>query len=406
MLKNLSVAVTLICTSFTFSQISFEKGYYIDNADQRIECLIKNVDWKNNPENFEFKVSTDATPESGNIKTVKEFGIYNVLKYLRSTINVDRSSSVVNQLDRDKTPNFSKEEHFLKVLIEGIAKLYSYEESNLTRYFYQLENSDIEPLVYKKYLNSDNQIATNNEYKQQLWTNLKCPSFKVGKLTNLQYKKTSLMKLFIEYNTCVSSEFVNYNEKEKRDLINITVRPRYNNASLSLDNVSSTKYDIDFGNESGFSLGLDLEYILPFNKNKWSVSIEPTYQSYKATQTIIPDPFFDNQLTVSAKYKSIDVPLSVRHYFFLNNKSKLYVNLSYVTSFSMNSNIDYKRKDGSTFYDFKISNRNNFAFGIGYKFKDRYNVEARYNSPRKVLNQTYWNSKYESTSIVLGYSIF
>ena len=39
------------------AQISFEKGYYIDNSNQKVDCLIKNVDWKNNPTSFEYKLS-------------------------------------------------------------------------------------------------------------------------------------------------------------------------------------------------------------------------------------------------------------------------------------------------------------------------------------------------------------
>jgi hypothetical protein len=36
-----------------------------------------------------------------------------------------------------------------------------------------------------------------------------------------------------------------------------------------------------FDNKISFRIGLEAEFILPFNKNKWAVFAEPTYQYYK-----------------------------------------------------------------------------------------------------------------------------
>ena len=43
---------------------------------------------------------------------------------------------------------------FLKVLIEGKATLYYYEESNIQKFYYTLDKGNITPLVYKQYLYS------------------------------------------------------------------------------------------------------------------------------------------------------------------------------------------------------------------------------------------------------------
>ena len=57
MKKKLFFLLTIILSLNSYSQVSFEKGYHIDNNDQKISCLIKNLDWKNNPTKFEFKLS-------------------------------------------------------------------------------------------------------------------------------------------------------------------------------------------------------------------------------------------------------------------------------------------------------------------------------------------------------------
>ncbi|MFT7083077.1 MAG: hypothetical protein ACJAT0_001554, partial [Nonlabens sp.] len=91
------------------SQISFIKGYYIDNANQKTEGLIRNVDWKNNPLEFEYKKTKESEKESMNNESVKEFGINNVSKYIRASVQIDRSSNKFNLLSYDKSPLFKKE---------------------------------------------------------------------------------------------------------------------------------------------------------------------------------------------------------------------------------------------------------------------------------------------------------
>ena len=63
------------CMTF-YSQINYEKGYYINNEGNKIEGLIKNIDWQNNPTYFEFKTSELAEGQTIKIESAKEFGVY------------------------------------------------------------------------------------------------------------------------------------------------------------------------------------------------------------------------------------------------------------------------------------------------------------------------------------------
>ena len=38
----------LLISIFTYSQTKFQKGYFIKTNGDKVECLIKNEDWKNN----------------------------------------------------------------------------------------------------------------------------------------------------------------------------------------------------------------------------------------------------------------------------------------------------------------------------------------------------------------------
>lgn len=404
--KLLLLLIATIFSLNVYSQISFEKGYYINNSEQKIDCLIKNLDWKNNPTNFEYKVSENSESINANIKSVKEFGIYNNSKYIRNTVKIDKSSENINNLSYDRNPVFVEEQLFLKVLVEGKSNLYFYENGYLQCFFYNKDNSNIEQLIYKSYLISENEMGKNNQFKQQLWDNLKCPTIGMNKIEHLEYKKNSLINFFIEYNKCNNSDFINYQRKVKKDLFNLTFRAHLNNSSLSIQNYFSNVNNTDFGNKSGFGFGVEAEYILPFNKNKWAVSIEPTYQNFKSKKTSDVNSISGRKPIVTVDYSSIEVPLSLRYYFFLNKNSKIFINTSYVLDFSLKSSIEYKFTDNSN-YNLEVNTQNNWAFGIGYKFKDKYSLEMRGQTSKNILSDyIYWKSDYNTLSIILGYSLF
>ncbi len=395
MIKQL---LLLLITTFSlncYSQISFEKGYYINNSNKKIDCLIKNNDWKNNPFKFEYKLTENSEKKIATIKTVKEFGVYNTFKYTRHIVNIDKSSTYIKKMSAIRKAVFQKEELFLKVLIEGKANLYSFESNNLKRYFYNKDTSEIEQLIFKKYLNADNQIGINDRFKQQLWNDLKCSTFKISKVKNLDYHKSDLIDFFVEYNECTNQVFTNFEEKQKRNLFNLNIRPGFNNSSLTIQNNVSNTRDTDFDSELAFRFGLETEFTLPFNKNKWSIIIEPTYQYFKSEKELTSD-------NAKADYKSIELPIGLRHYFFLNENSKIFMNGSFIIDLSSNSIIDFD--SGS---DLEIMTRNNLAFGLGYKYNDKYSLELRYQTSRHILgNYIYWTSDYKTVSIIFGYSLF
>ena len=407
MKKQLVFLVTTILSFNCYSQITFEKGYFIDNTNQKTNCLIKNIDWNNNPTEFEYKLSENSISKMATIKSIKEFGIDHFSKYVRSTVNIDRSSKSLNNLSYDKKPTFKEEELFLKVLVEGKATLYQYIDRDLKRYFYSKENFNIEQLIFKSYKTTDNKVGKNNKFKQQLWVDLKCPNFKKSKIENLDYIKNELIIFFVEYNKCNDQEYVNFESKPKRDLFNLTIRPRINSSSLAMQNFYINSEDIVFENKTEFGSGLEAEFILPFNKNKWAFTIEPTYQSYKSEKTTNENIVSGEILKANVDYSSIEVPVSLRHYLFLNNSSKIFINASYVFDLSSKSSIEYIINDSSNLNSLQIITRNNLAIGIGYKQNDKYSLEVRYQTNREILgNYLFWSSKYKTFSIIFGYSLF
>lgn len=397
----------MIVTMNCYSQISFEKGYFIDNDGQKTECLIKNSDWNNNPIEFEYKITENDEIKIGNLETVKEFNINNSSKYLRKTVKIDVSSDYVGSLTKTKNPVFQEKQFFLKVLITGKASLYLFKDQYLQRYFYSIENSTIEQLIFKKYQKYDEKIRKNNRFRQQLWNELKCATIQINDIEEITYKKNSLIKFFSQYNTCSNSDFIKHEKKQKRDGINFTLRPRINNSSLSMYNsIINPSNKFEYKSNLGFGFGVEVEYILPFNKNKWSVFIEPTYRSFKEEKTINAN-VSGGTLTSIIDYSSIEIPVGLRHYFFLKNNSKIFINASYLIDSGSKDSIDLNRADNSNYLSLDIEKYANLAFGLGYKLNDKFVLEIRYQTTRDILgNYLYWNSDYKTTSIIFGYSLF
>ncbi|WP_343694922.1 tRNA modification GTPase [Flavobacterium sp.] len=398
-MKKPLLLLLFILSMHSYSQINFEKGYFIDNNDKKTECLIKNLDWRNNPNEFEYKLDLEDQSQKINITQSKEFGIYNVSKYVRQTVNIDRSRTILSELDYDKSPKFNEEKLFLKVLIEGKANLYQYENSDISRFFFKTDNTPITQLIWKSYKISDTEIGENNTFRNQIYTELKCESINIQSVKYLNYKKTDLSKIFAKYNQCQNSEFTNFETTQKKDLFNLTIRPGIKSSTYSAQNDIMSSYNTNFGNKIGFRLGVEAEFIMPFNKNKWAIILEPTYQSYKAEK-------LQENMTSKVDYSSIEIPIGIRHYFFLNNNSKIFINGQYALDLTLNKDASFKSTNGPV-NELKIESPGSFAFGLGYNYQKRYSAEIRMGLSRDLLAKySAWSSDYKSVSLIFGYTLF
>lgn len=402
--------LTFMMSVNSFSQIAFENGYFINDNDKKTDCLIENMDWKNTPVDFRYKLSDGQDVRAADLKTVKEFAIYGKNKFIRAVVKIDRANKKIELMSKERDPVFNEESLYLQVLLEGKATLYLFDDGTIRRFFYKINDLEIKELVCKPYLVDDGySIAYNNYFRQQLYIDLKCENIQQKEYEKMGYNRNDLKTIFLKYNKCNSSDkVVDFDDKEKRDLFNLTIRPRYNSGSASTGYVVSGLDSFDFDFKSNyFALGVEAEFIMPFNKNRWSVIVEPTYQHFKDEKSVSNSVFVGGKIVGKIDYKSIELPIGIRRYFFVNDVFKIFANTSMVLDFSSNSKINFTRADGSTINSLKISSGTSLGIGLGCKFKDKYSIEVRCLTSRGLLKKySSWNSSYSAVSLIAGYSFF
>ena len=197
MIKKLLLLLLFTFLSFhSYSQIVFEKAYYIDNNNTKVNCLIRNQDWIKTPKEFQYKLTETDQPQTLTIQQVKEFAFENDAKYQRYTVNIDKSSENMSAMSYVKNPEFTEETLFLKVLVEGKASLYQYDENDLKRFFFKTDEVALNQLVYKSYKINEFEVGHNNHYKQQLSNALQDNAITDRDIKSLSYSKDKLAALF------------------------------------------------------------------------------------------------------------------------------------------------------------------------------------------------------------------
>jgi hypothetical protein len=379
--------ILLVVGHISIAQIGFEKGYFIDKGGTRTECTIENSDWKNNPSEFLYKID-GSTPAAKQVTNVVEFGIYNRSTYKTTTVDIDRSFFVIGE-SYNKNPDFKKETLALKLLVSGTASLYYYEDRDIIRFFFQVGQRAVEQLVFKEYMSGQQRISKNETFKQQLWLNVKCGSTTQSMVNDLRYDEKSLTNYFTKFNQC-SGDKPSLEKTVKRKTFFAHLSSGVGVSSLAVEFSDQFQgFTREFKSHLSYHVGVELEFILPFNRNKWALLVEPSFNTFNGQ---------DDESVYEAKFNTLELGLGARHFFHLNENSKILVNAMVITYLPLDKTIGVFNLERAINYG--------VAVGAGYAYK-RLSVEVRHNFNYEVLgNYLSWSAQQERSIVVLRYRVF
>jgi hypothetical protein len=393
---------TLVYSVNISSQINFEKGYFITNENTKTECYIKNHDWINAPKEIEYKLNDTAIVEKITSNEIKSFQIYNSEHYfLKKTFTIDENTNQKSE----KIITITK---LLRVVIEGNVNLYAY-NSNI--FLYEKDNI-IKQLIYKKFQN-DNKMEEDFSFRKEIYNNLSCNENKID-IRKLKYRRQELIEYISNYNKCKNSDYVYYGTNQTKFNFNFKILAGVSFYSMESKLTFVSWEDRPLNNKSSSInavFGFETELLLPFNHNKWSVFFAPNYQNQNQELSEIKTNLYGGYngiVEMKDDYSYIELPIGIRKYFYLNNKSKISIDMAY-------GFIAYLRKVNDRAFDpeleyatpliisenTKDSTPMFIRVGLGYNYNDRYCFSLNY-TPIKTLSQ----SEINSFSILASYKLF
>ncbi|RZJ72980.1 outer membrane beta-barrel protein [Flavobacterium sp.] len=393
-MNKLYTLLSLLTTVLSFAQIKFETGQFTANDGTTTQCLIRNLDWDNNPYGFEYKISTDDETRKASITNVKAFSVSGIT-FERHTVQIDRSSSQVGSMSQQRNPIFETETIFLRLVFDGKTKLFRFQDINLSRFFIASDDAVPEQLVFKEYKVDDSRIGQNNLFRQQLFTRLQSEGINEKDVEKLAYNKKELVAVFRK-----AFQFDEKNSATTDAATKTKVNFRLF-AGVAFGKIKSENTFDDFFDKVDESkvapiAGCEVEIVLPVNRNKWALIAAPLFSSVKVSKT--------GNVKTDIDYTFVSIPIGVRHYFFLTDRTKLFLNAGASINLALSSSLKIKSQYAFAETDFPMQS---IAFGTfgGFGISvDRISLEARCDFSRRLLkNADFWEAKYSSVSLIAAY---
>lgn len=398
MKQLLLILTATLLPGFLMAQIKFTPGYIVNNKDEKKACLLLNAGVQHTGENYFYKVHKDSAQVKVDLKRIKAFGVDGGSRFIRKKVQLDISGNQIKQVkDTLNHADWNEGHVFLQEMIASeVASLYYFRYEGREFFFYKKGDSPITNLIYKKYeVGVSSQITTqvllDNRYKQQLGQNLPCSM----KISRLSYTRPSLMRYFKTY-IDEQSEEIETESREQKSKIKVQLAILANNTSFALEETKTLR-NYNAGSEMSFGGGIAIEYLFPFNRNKWGLFAEGNYvvTSFSYASNL-------NTFKYNLDYNFVELPFGLIHYFNVTEDFRLFVKAGMCATFISDDNFSVGNSDfnrGTTSSTSVIA-----GFGINYK---RLSAEFKYYTTSDIVqNDQIYNSDFKQNTFRIAYDLF
>ena len=378
------------------AQSHFRPGYLIVSDGNRQEVDIFDQDWNDNPSSFRYRDAT-GTERIGDLTTVAEFGVpKRGMRYLRATVDVDRSEVKTAMLGSNPEPSLVRETVFLEVLVDGLADLFAYHDGDVHQFYLRKGEDAPRPLINRRYRDGE-KIREQRSYRGQLRAGLDCHTDN-ERFQDLLYQSKDLVQLFTDYHECVGAEATVTVRPAPVGAFKLALRPgaEYRSGYVIAVNAfgSPTRYEYPAG--VGLRLGVEGELTLPRANNRWALMSELFYSDFRSQG-------FNG---LEFRYASLALSGGFRRYFFLDADKAVFLNAAGVVYAPLTDTFSFRRSESAPQYNYDITSNFGVVGGVGLRVRDKYWMEVRYDMQQDIL-QSYSqvSTRFSMLSVIAGYRL-
>ncbi len=325
----------------------------------------------NAPTQVFFKSELDGEIQVFDATSVTEFQVNGGPKF----VSITADFPVTNQFIKDKgveyDPKLVRKTVFVEQILQGQASLYKYRGDNDQVFLLKVDDNIPFPLFYKEYIKRTNDIHKNSRFRNQLLEYLSCVS--TTNIQTVEYSEKSLKEFVTSYNLCIDSttEVTDIAKGKRKGITRILFLAGIVNYNFE---TIVNNQDAEFKGKTSPSVGLEVEAILPFNNNKWSVFLSGQYASYSTSgvSEINSEPVTVATLDLN----QLIFNLGGRHYMFLSKSSSIFIETGIVFDYNLSGDYESQPSFNSVLGQITKVNFGGLA-GLGYSLNQHLFISAK-----------------------------
>lgn len=375
------LSAMLFFTVVLHAQITFLPGYYINTSGFKKECFIKSSVSGNSKELY-YKLTEDADENVLKLNDVSEFGIYGRHTFKKFNLAIDNATSDLTSLRTSATPKWENQIVFLKLIVDGKIALFETESRN-NKFFYLKEGME-KPvqLLHIEYTDPNDVkiIRYDFTFRNQLYELMADKGYPLDRFKNLDYRKKTLVKLFLDYNGIEPGKQAS--DQDDSGKLSIKIVPGIGQSSVEIGKMFKENWGHKESGILSYRIGAEFEYYPGSLNNKWSLFTDPNYQVSDSEFEYREAYLSQNPRFIwKTSYKVLELPIGIRHHMYFNKSTKAFISLAYNFYSGSSSNVVYQRRELYTTANdidqkmaLKFKSRVSLGGGVSYK---KFSFEAR-----------------------------
>ena len=381
----------LLLSAASFSQQTFEPGYFIDGDGKRETVQILFEDWRYNPANIQVRRAADQEAITVPTGALREFGIDGKARYVNREVAIEKS--YVSRTTRATSLPLQRIERvLLRVDVEGKASLYSYLAPRVSKHFLSIDAGQLHQLVYTTHRAPDGSLFETRTFVHQLRRQLSCDGYP-GVDNSLEYQLADLTRVVADYNHCADGathtvyEYPTPREKALR----FSLQPGFYFTRFKLSTRPGRERLMKSASHLTFRVGATAEYTLPYVDQELSVLFRPSYYRFSAAASL------PEMSVYQLEYAAFDLPVALRYYYTLAEDVKVFTTgaIGIIVPFGAlyDNGREISKVKGTVFTSAEV----------GVRYRKRYDLAIGYETQRNCLSDDGLRATTPGLRITTGY---